>query len=126
MKTFPTVIVANYSVKKGKEEDAPVEGVLKLIKLVYIAHGWHLGINKKPLIREDVEAWKYGPIVRGIYDDFKGYGKRTIKKPVYTGISTEIKNIKELNDKSASRFLDKIWDFYRDFSGLELSKITHK
>ena len=61
MKTFPAVVVANYFVDKGKEEGRPVEGVLKLIKLVYIAHGWHLGVNKKPLIREDVEALEVRP-----------------------------------------------------------------
>ena len=36
MKDFPVVVVANYFVEKGKKEGQPVEGILKLIKLVYI------------------------------------------------------------------------------------------
>ena len=127
MKDFPAVVVANYFVDKGKKEGRPVEGVLKLIKLVYIAHGWHLGVNHKPLIREKVEAWKYGPVIRSVYDAFKEYGKDTITDHASTGVEPEMKTtIDESIDKSACLFLDKIWNFYRDFSGLELSKITHK
>lgn len=126
MKTFPAVVVANYFVERGLAENRPVEGVLKLIKLVYIAHGWHLGVNEKPLIREDVEAWKYGPVIRSVYDAFKEYGKRSIDKTAYTGISTEMKRIEELDDGGAVQFLYKIWKFYRDFSGWQMSNITHK
>ena len=127
MKDFPAVVVANYFVVKGKKEGSPVEGVLKLIKLVYIAHGWHLGVNKKPFIREKVEAWKYGPVIRSVYDAFKHRGKLPITDRATTGVEPEMKTtIDESIDKSACQFLDKIWNFYRDFLGLELSKITHK
>ena len=37
-----------------------------------------------------------------------------------------MKTIDELNDKSAILFLEKIWNYYSKYSGLELSKITHK
>ena len=126
MKDFPAVVVANYFVDKGKKEGRPVEGVLKLIKLVYIAHGWHLGVNKEPLIREKVEAWKYGPVIRSVYDAFKEYGRLAITERAITGIKSEMKTIDELNDKSAILFLEKIWNYYSKYSGLELSKITHK
>ena len=127
MKDFPAVVVANYFIDKGKKEDRPVEGVLKLIKLVYIAHGWHLGVNKKPLIREQVEAWKYGPVIRSVYDAFKKHGRLQITELAITGVEPEMKTtIDESIDKSACQFLDKIWNFYRVFSGVELSQITHK
>lgn len=129
MKTFPAVVVANYFVKKGKDKGRPVEGVLKLIKLVHIAHGWHLGVNKNPLIREDVVAWKYGPVVRSVYDAFKEYGKRAITRTVTTGTIGEMKGIEELADDDTIQFLEKIWKFYRKFSGVQpsqLSQLTHK
>ncbi|MCC7437458.1 MAG: DUF4065 domain-containing protein [Armatimonadetes bacterium] len=40
---------------------------MKLLKLVYIAHGWHLGIMGKPLISDEVQAWKYGPVIPKLY-----------------------------------------------------------
>ena len=33
------------------------------IKLVYLCHGWMLGIYGRSLIGEPVEAWRYGPVV---------------------------------------------------------------
>ena len=127
MKDFPAVVVANYFVEKGKQEGRPVEGILKLIKLVYIAHGWHLGLNENRLIRENVEAWKHGPVIRSVYDAFKEYGKQSILEPATTGISAEMKSIEELADNDGIiQFLEEIWDAYRDATGLQLSKLTHK
>ena len=129
MKDFPAVIVANYFVKKGKEEGSPVEGVLKLIKLVYLAHGWHLGIYGKnqPLIRERVEAWQYGPVVRSVYDAFKYRGRLKITEPATTGIKEEMESIEKLaDDDETIEFLDEIWEVYGKYSGPELSKLTHE
>jgi uncharacterized phage-associated protein len=36
---------------------------LQLMKLVYIAHGWMLGIHQRPLIKDHIEAWKLGPVI---------------------------------------------------------------
>ena len=125
MKTFPAVVVANYFIERGKKEGRPIEGILKLIKLVYLAHGWHLGLTDEPLIREKVEAWKYGPVVRSVYDAFKGYGKGIINERAITGISEEMEGIEKLADNETIDFLNDVWDLYRDFSGLQLSKLTH-
>lgn len=127
MKDFPAVVVANYFVEKGKKEGRPVEGVLKLIKLVYLAHGWHLGIfEKKPLIRERVEAWQYGPVVRSVYDAFKYCGRLKITKPAITGIKEEMEPIENLAEKETIEFLDEVWEIYGKHTGPELSKLTHE
>lgn len=128
MKDFPAVIVANYFVKKGKEKGSPVEGVLKLIKLVYLAHGWHLGIygKKQPLIRERVEAWQYGPVVRSVYDAFKYRGRLKITEPATTGIKEEMEPIENLAENETIEFLDEIWELYGKYTGPELSKLTHE
>ena len=47
---------------------------MKVQKLVYFAHGWHLGITKKPLINEQVEAWPYGAVIPSLYDYLKQWG----------------------------------------------------
>lgn len=39
MKTFPAVVVVNYFADKGKADKKKIEGLLKLVKLVYIARG---------------------------------------------------------------------------------------
>jgi len=51
---------------------------MQLIKLVYIAHGWTLGLYNQPLIGKQVEAWTYGPVIPSVYHDFKHYGRDPI------------------------------------------------
>ena len=112
----PTTI-ANYFISKygGDYHITP----MKLVKLVYIAHGWHLGITDNALIDENPEAWKYGPVVPRIYHEFKKFGKSPIK------IRETINTDDELpSDKR--EFLDKIWDVYGRFTAIQLSEKTHQ
>ena len=45
---------------------------LKMQKLLYIAHMFHLGIYNKPLVCEFFEAWDYGPGIFIIMSKFSG------------------------------------------------------
>lgn len=91
---------------------------MKLVKLVYIAHGWHLGITDTALIDENPEAWKYGPVVPRVYHEFKRFGKSPIKMEI---------QLKEDELPSNTReFLDKIWSVYGRFTAIQLSEKTHQ
>ena len=59
---YKALAIANYYIDKANVEDTPLDH-LRLQKLVYLAHGWHLAIHGRPLIEESVEAWKYGPVI---------------------------------------------------------------
>jgi len=54
------IIVSNYILWKRRERDTTN---LDVIKLVYLSHGWYLGIYGVPLIAEPIEAWPYGPVI---------------------------------------------------------------
>lgn len=125
MKTFPAIILANYFVKKSLDDEMRITN-LKVNKLVYLAHGWHLGFYEKPLIREDIEVWQYGPVVRSVYDAFKKYGKNPITKTATTGFSDEMKEIGELADAETIDFLNSLWKHYRDWTPWQLSALTHE
>lgn len=88
---------------------------MKLQKLVYISHGWYLGLVGEPLISEDVEAWKWGPVVRSLYRDFADYGSSPITA---VPMKSEI-------DPVASRLLERVWEVYRRFTAAQLSSMTH-
>ena len=45
---------------------------LKLMKTFYLCHGWNLAFQEKPLTDDDVEAWRYGPVIRKLYDEIRG------------------------------------------------------
>ena len=46
---------------------------MKLINLVYLAHGWMLGLCGRPLIRDEVQAWKHGPVIPALYKDVRTF-----------------------------------------------------
>jgi uncharacterized phage-associated protein len=55
---------------------------MQLNKLIYIAHGFVMVRTNSPLLNknyyEDVEAWRYGPVIPSIYHEFKAHGKEEI------------------------------------------------
>jgi uncharacterized phage-associated protein len=113
-----TIKIASYFIVNGATDG---EGIspMKLQKLVYFAHGWHLAFVDKELISEPVEAWRYGPVIPSIYHSFKQYGNSKI-----LDIESYAENIKFL-DVALIKFLGLIWESYKSFSALELSELTH-
>ena len=123
---YLTEAVANYFLEKyGKHDISP----LKLQKLVYLAHGWHLAYHGKPLVKDEyVEAWRYGPVFPSLYHYFKHRGRMPILElanVIDTDLEIQIPRIPKA-DRLTRRLLDRIWEVYGDFSGEELSEMTHK
>lgn len=106
--------IADYFLFIGKDDENMTP--MKLIKLVYIAHGWSLGLFDKPLINEAPQAWKYGPVIPSLYDEFKSYGNKKITSEVQ---KPEI-------DEETENFLNKVWTVYSKYNGVELSAKTHE
>ena len=114
---YNPIDIANYFLKKYGQENNITP--MKLVKLVYISHGWYLGITDNALIDENPEAWKYGPVIPTIYHHFKDYGRNPIK----------LNNIEEIPDtlsKEITFFLEKIWEVYGKYTAVELSSKTHE
>lgn len=118
------ISIANYFIKKSLDTGVEVTP-LKLIKLVYLAHGWYLGYTNQPLVAEAVEAWQYGPVVPRVYHAVKDYGKEKINSMVQSCESFEV-NYPLPIDPNVPVFLDTVWSAYAKHSGLELSALTHQ
>jgi uncharacterized phage-associated protein len=111
--------IANEFIRRGRTENITVDP-LKIQKLVYLAHGWHLAFLDTPLIREHVEAWKYGPVVPLLYRAFRHFG--------FSSIDKEIKvpdNAPPLVGQTLA-LLGEVWKTYAHKSGLVLSMLTHE
>jgi uncharacterized phage-associated protein len=93
---------------------------MQLQKLIYLAHGWSLALRGKPLISEDVEAWKYGPVVPVVYHEFKEFRASAITRPARIG------GTPETIDPEAQELIRAVWDRYKSFSGIQLSAMTHE
>lgn len=116
--------VANYFLKKSFDTGIPLTQ-MKLLKLVYIAHGWHCGFFGSNLIDDGVEAWKYGPVIPILYRQLKHHGRSTIDSLIRGfGIAGDESN--PCPESLTIAVLDEVWRVYSGFTPLQLSNITHQ
>jgi len=92
---------------------------MQLLKLVYIAHGWMLGLYGLPLTDDRIQAWKFGPVIPDLYHAIKQYRDGPVSKLLPTRAGDETVNVE--ND-----LIKQIFDIYGDRSGLALSDLTHQ
>jgi uncharacterized phage-associated protein len=95
---------------------------MKLQKLIYFAHGWHLALRNGPLIDEHIEAWEWGPVVPTVYHEFKRWGRTAIEDKAIRWDGTQYL----LSDHDPLNLLDRIWYVYGKYTGGQLSAMTHQ
>lgn len=115
--TYSATTIANYFIKKASDEGEDMT-LMKLSKLVYIAHGWSLAIYDSPLVSEPVQAWKFGPVIESLYHQFKKYGNRPIDM---MAIAERIPD----KDTETKSLLDKVWELNKNHTAYQLSNWTH-
>lgn len=121
---YPASVIAYAFVKKGIGEGNFVTQ-MKLQKMVFFAHGYHLARYGERLIEEKFEAWKFGPVVPTIYHAFKSFGSRPITDKEYKYHEPVIFPLFKLDDK-ANDAIEYTWKVTKDLSALSLSNWTHK
>lgn len=108
--------VANFFVRKYQRDGKEVT-IMQILKLVYFAHGWHLAMHDAPLIKHQVQAWKWGPVVPEIYKAFKSQG---------THIMRPVPSYNEDFDEKALQIMEDVYKYYGPLSGMVLSAKTHE
>ena len=124
---YDSAEVANFFLRKAKKEDVSIS-MLKIVKLCYVAHGFYLGLTGKPLIREEIQAWQYGPVIPSLYHEFKSFGRTAIDRlaSVFSLPELSVKFPKIPKKHTENRaILNKVWEAYKDCSGESFINITH-
>ena len=91
--------------------------VLQLIKLVYFCHAWMLALYDRPLIKQPIEAWRYGPVVRDVYQSFKKHRDNPIE--------SRARVRSEEFDGDEMHIVKEVYKNYGYLSGIRLSQLTH-
>ena len=112
--TYSAIDVA-WSLLKHAEQQGKCFSNLQLQKLTYISHGLSLAHFERPLILDDVFAWKYGPVVPSVYFRFKECGSDSI---------TERKEV-TLDDDSESIIQDVVSELGH-LTAYQLVELTHR
>lgn len=90
---------------------------MQLLKLVYIAHGWMLGLYGRPLIQDKVEAWQYGPVIPKLYNAIRHFKS----DPVVGPLGRETPDLSPVAESVIAQTLE----IYGDKTGPALSRLTH-
>jgi len=125
--------VANEFLNLGTNEpSAPAIDQMKLQKLLFYAHAWHLAFYDKPLFEEDFEAWPWGPVVRDVYAQTRIYGNKPINSRISNLSRTgsgpgdfSFTTPPGVEDPNLKAFIKLIWDTHKNYTGIQLSNSTH-
>ena len=75
--------VANHFLRLARQQGKSLTP-MQLLKLVYIAHGWSLGLYGLPLVRDEIQAWQYGPVIPNLYNRIRNYRSLPILTEVHS------------------------------------------
>lgn len=116
--------LCNTIIKKSFDENVTVSP-MKLQKLVYFIYRNYLQETSRPLFAESFQAWKYGPVLESIYDEFKSFKSNRITRFAKTA-SGDVYVINEISEPELCSVINSVWDKYKNYDGIALSQITHK
>lgn len=131
---YSAMSIANAFLTKAMSEGQQLSP-MKLQKLIYFAHAFHLAVTDQPLFHDKVYAWPYGPVVESVYHEFKGYGSRAISTMGTSYVDdpdnpesygTFIIPQVEPTDGITQLVIAEIWNKYGHMSATQLSAITHE
>lgn len=93
-------------------------GLLKLMKLIYLAHGFKLGFFEDELVNELPQARKYGPIFERVFKVFSSQ----------SGDITEKANrlIAPSFSNSDLTVIKQTFDVYKNWKPWQLVELTHE
>lgn len=123
--SYSASIIAYTFVKKGIKENKFVTQ-MKLQKLVYFAHGYHLAKYKEPLVKEEFQAWEFGPVIPVLYQEYKYYGSGPITDVSLISWGDNIENKLNELDAKARNSIEYTWQALKDLSAYQLSNWSHK
>ena len=104
--------IANLFIQRGQFSHMQIQ------KLVYFSHGWSLAILDKRLVDENFQAWRWGPVLRSVYESLRSYGYSTVTQPISSVATSGI-------DPSSERVIERTCELYGSIPALRLSRLTH-
>jgi uncharacterized phage-associated protein len=94
---------------------------LQLQKLVYIAHGYLLGWKGRPLVKDPIQAWRYGPVIEEVYHHFKESGRNKVPTDGIDALEFD-----PIFDPDEEKCLSGVLELYGRDTPESLISITHQ
>lgn len=111
---YTALDIAKYVVTKCSNDGCPISN-LHLQKILYYLQKEYLQNGTTGLFVDEIQAWKFGPVVESVYFYFCSNGASAIDKKYDISIDT--------SEKSG---IDQVIDIYKLINPWELVQRTHK
>lgn len=99
----------------NSQEETDLLTDLKLQKLLYYAQGISIKYTGKTLFKENIYAFRYGPVVKEVYNKYQKFGRNHIDETV---------NIPEF-ENDIRVILEDVYEDYGQYSAWKLVEMTH-
>lgn len=121
---YTATIIANNVLQRAFRDKVEVSP-MKLQKILYFVAAEYAKRTNRPLLAEPFQPWRYGPVLRSVYSEFKPFGGNPIR-----GYAKDAQGqafvMEERYDPELADALNAVWDRTRNRSAVDLSRITHK
>lgn len=117
-KLYSSHAIANEFIKLAEEQGRQLTN-MQLQKLVYIANGFSLAINDRPLYFEDTQAWQWGPVIPKLYKSLRKYGSSTVTDFLETDDKVD-------QTSQDAEIIRAVFENYGRYTGSQLSALTHQ
>jgi uncharacterized phage-associated protein len=90
---------------------------MSLEKLIYYAQAFYFVLKDEPLFPDELKAWKWGPVIPGVYSKYATYGADPISLPSGDAAASLGTGI--------DKFLIEVVDFFCRHTAINLSRASH-
>ena len=112
---YMAMTVAKYIVSKCTRNNTPICN-LQLQKLLYLIQKESLVINDEPIFVDEIEAWRFGPVVPNVFFHFSGYGAMPIVME-YVVDEIEDEDRELIDDVVDRKKMLYPWDYLNEICG---------
>ena len=107
---------------------------LKLQKMIYLVYAEYLEKTGKKLFKDDIIAFKYGPVVPSVYEYYKDNGRNNIQVDKDEEIFAQeitlpmvlARFLQSLDEKNVIDSIQRTFEKYGKLTASELVAITHR
>ena len=107
---------------------------LKLQKMIYLVYAEYLDKTGKKLFKDDIIAFKYGPVVPSVYEYYKDNGRNNIQVDKDEEIFAQeitlpmvlARFLQSLDEKNVIDSIQSTFEKYGQLTAGELVAITHR
>ena len=117
-------LVANSILRRAFRDGADVTP-MKLQKLLFFVTCLYQRNTGRRLLTESFQPWRYGPVCRSVYDEFRGFGGKPVTRYAQDAMG-RVYAVDEDGSPALHRVLNLVWETMKGYSAVALSRVTHR